>query len=44
MYLQTPLIINSLHLHIKKPTNGNSTLFNYHSECPQKYKTAIIKN
>ena len=28
----------------KKPTSYNSTLFNYHSECPQKYKIAIIKN
>ena len=27
----------------KTPTNDNSTLLNYHSECPQKYKIAIIK-
>ena len=54
MYLPTPLvIINSLHLHIISlpttippylPTNDNSTLLNYHSECPPKYKIAIIKN
>ena len=25
------------------PTCDNSTLLNYHSECPQKYKIAIIK-
>ena len=25
-------------------TNDNSTLPNYHRECPQKYKIAIIKN
>ena len=27
----------------KKPTNDNSTRHTYHSECPQKYKIAIIK-
>ena len=45
MYFQTPLIItNSLPQHIKKTTSDNSTLLTYHSECPQKYKIAIIKN
>ena len=44
MYLPTLLIItNSQHLHIKKAYD-NSTLLNYHNECPQKYKIAIIKN
>ena len=28
----------------KKPTNNNSTLLNYQSECLQKYKIAIIKS
>ena len=28
----------------KKPISDNSTLLNYHSECPPKYKIAIIKN
>ena len=26
------------------PTNNNSTLLNYHSECPQENKITIIKN
>ena len=43
-YLQTPQIItNSLHLHIKKLSNYNSTLFNYHGEFPSKYKIAKKK-
>ena len=28
----------------KKPTSENSPLLNYKSECPQRYKTAVIKN
>ena len=27
----------------KKPTRDNPTLLDYHSECPPKYKIAIIK-
>ena len=44
MYLLTPPIItNSLYLHINKPSHENSTLLNYHTEYPQKYKIVIIK-
>ena len=35
---------NSITSPYKKPTSNNSILLNYHSECPQKYKIAIIKN
>ena len=28
----------------KKPTSANSCLLNYRSECPDRYKTAVIKN
>ena len=30
-------------LYIKKHTGNNSCILNYKSECPHRYKTAIIK-
>ena len=45
MYIKTTAIItNSLHLHIKSLPATIFFLLKYHSECPQKYRIAIIKN
>ena len=38
------LIITSLPLRTKKPSNNNSCTLNFKSECPFKYKKAIINN
>ena len=44
MYLPIPTIItNSLHFHIKNLPATIPPLLNDYSECPQKYKIAIIK-
>ena len=40
--MQTMVILTPLY--IKKPTRINSCILNYKSECPHRYKIAIIKS
>ena len=43
-FILTIIIITSLPLLTKPPSNNNSSALNFKSECPFRYKKAIIKN